>query len=137
MQCAHSAPMAAVPKRPKMSPPFLNAFGMARTPEPRLLFIRCNKAPVALKNRFVFETWGRGMIQIIIIIIWFVTHVVELELSRIWNGSYGSCFSPPLTWRHPWVPTLPSPSLPLLPFAPRPFEFTVCFILRKMPINVR
>lgn len=50
MQWVHRAPMAAVPNRPKMSPPFLNAFGMARMPEPRLLLIRCNKAPLALKQ---------------------------------------------------------------------------------------
>lgn len=48
MQCVQSAPIAAVPTSPKMSPPFLNAFGMARIPLPRLLLIKCNKAPLSL-----------------------------------------------------------------------------------------
>lgn len=48
MQCVHSIPMAAVPTRPKMSPPFLKALGMARMPLPRLLLIKCNKAPLSL-----------------------------------------------------------------------------------------
>lgn len=42
--------MAAVPTKPKMRPPFLNALGMARMPDPRLLFIKCNRAPLSLER---------------------------------------------------------------------------------------
>lgn len=44
----HNAPIAAVPTSPKIRPPFLNAFGMARIPDPRLLLIKCSKAPLSL-----------------------------------------------------------------------------------------
>lgn len=51
MQCVQSAPIAAVPTRPNIKPPFLNALGMARMPDPRLLLIKCNKAPLSLNQK--------------------------------------------------------------------------------------
>lgn len=42
-------PAINVPKTPNISPPFLKACGMAKIPEPRLLFIMCKTAPVVLK----------------------------------------------------------------------------------------
>lgn len=72
--------MAAVPTRPKIKPPFLNAFGMARIPEPRLLFIKCTNAPVALRNNI--EN-GYKPIEKVIVNCNCYTHVVALDLSLI------------------------------------------------------
>jgi hypothetical protein len=77
--------MAAVPTRPKIKPPFLNAFGMARIPEPRLLFIKCTNAPVALGNN---SKNGYTPIEKVIVYCSYYTHVVVLDLSLILKGLY-------------------------------------------------
>ena len=51
--CAQMRPMTAVPTAPNASPAFLKATGMASTPDPKLPFRRCARAPKSLETTYM------------------------------------------------------------------------------------